>query len=371
MGRLLVVALLVVPFLGCGGQPVPEPVLLGMLQPLHGPARDRGEEARRGAQLAVKELRADEVTVEGRPFTVLHADSGETRETLRAEAVRLLAVNRVVALLGALPPEQGEALLREARLLSAAAVLAGEVPTPPTAAGLLTLGVGPAGRAKALVRFLRDNLRPTRVGLLIDENAALAVNFAEILGRGLHATPALTFDEARYRNADEQASSIKHLLDRKPEAILLALPVQEQPAVLKRLRDAGFTGSTLAGGADTEPSPVLGTSTAPHYRVTVYAGSGLSAAGQRFVKSYREQFGAEPGVTAVLSWEAVRLLAETMSKAGSVRPLRLRELLSNDLEFEGITGPIGFTDRQAVRPLFVVKQTGAESKVERVFSPGE
>jgi len=359
MFRPLHVAFLLAFVIGCGNRPAPEPVVLGMVQPLTGPDRARGEEARRAVQLAVEELLAAEVRVGGREVVFQHADGGDAA-SVRAETVRLLAVNRVPGLLGALAPTPAEAFFREARLMSAPAVLAGEVPTPPAGEGLLALGAGPSARARALARYVRETLKPARAAIVVDENDPTAVVFAGAFAQALRAAPALSFDEVRFAKAETRDAALKQAADKMPEAVLLALPPGDQAAARGKLRDAGYAGPTLAGGADDEANL---DGDAPHYRVTVFAGTDLTAAGQGFVKKYRDRFGVEPGVTAALSWEAARLLAETMSKGDSAGPLKLRELLTAGPEFEGITGPVTFPERQAKRKLFVVRQAGQERTV--------
>src|SRR5262245_24786782 len=79
---------------GCGGRRTPEPGWVGHVAPLSGPERGRGESARRGILLAVEE--ANSASEGGRPLAVRHADGARDA---RAETVRLLAVNRVAALL--------------------------------------------------------------------------------------------------------------------------------------------------------------------------------------------------------------------------------------------------------------------------------
>jgi branched-chain amino acid transport system substrate-binding protein len=372
--RRFLLLVLVVSLVGCGQRPAPEPVFLGMLQPLSGPGRVVGEQARHAVELAVADFAARDIRVNHRELIVLHADSGDSPATVRAETVRLLTINRTPALIGMLPPAEAEVFFREARLLSYPAVLAGEVATPPTGDGLLSLGAGPAVRGRALAKFVRENLKLTKVGVLVDDGDPLAVNLAAAFTRELREEPSVRVEEAHYttpaegtsasKTADDRSAAIKTLVERQPGAVLLGDPVKGR----RWLADAGLNVPTLAGGADTT-APVLDAGPA-QYRVTVFAGTDLTAAGQDFVKKYQSRFGEAPSVAAALSWEAVRLVGETMSAINSPSALRLREELGKQ-PFEGITGPIEFRERQARRRLFAVKTQADTSVVERIFAPGE
>src|SRR5689334_6421116 len=78
---------------GCSRKAEPEVLWVGHLAPLSGPHRERGEEAARAIELLLDQIKAD-----GKKVAVRHVDA-ESKATARAEAVRLLAVNRVLALL--------------------------------------------------------------------------------------------------------------------------------------------------------------------------------------------------------------------------------------------------------------------------------
>src|SRR6516225_6482921 len=85
--------------LGCAPKVGPEPVWVGQLLSLDGPNRAIGQHARQGVEQAVAEVRAAGQTVGGRPLAVLHVDDRGDAATVRAETVRLLTVNKAVALL--------------------------------------------------------------------------------------------------------------------------------------------------------------------------------------------------------------------------------------------------------------------------------
>ena len=124
---------------GCGGK-APQPIRIGHLAPLSGPDRAAGEHARQGTQLAVEEWNADEANGPGRKVAVLHVDAHED-EAAQAEAVRLLSVNRVVALIAGPDGALAETAARAAGPYEAAVVLHGELAAPP--AGVFAVGASP------------------------------------------------------------------------------------------------------------------------------------------------------------------------------------------------------------------------------------
>src|SRR5262245_18612517 len=81
---------------GCA-RATPEPVWIGHLAPLSGPDRRRAEVAVGAMQLMLEEAVEKEQTFAGRRVGVRHVDASDAVKA-RAEAVRLLTVNRVAAL---------------------------------------------------------------------------------------------------------------------------------------------------------------------------------------------------------------------------------------------------------------------------------
>src|SRR5438067_10287813 len=95
---LLFLLLTVAP--GCGASPAPPPIYLGHVTATSAAARGMAEQETLGIRLAIEELtRAGQEKIGDRPVHVKHAETrGEG--AMEAQAVRLAAVSRVVALLG-------------------------------------------------------------------------------------------------------------------------------------------------------------------------------------------------------------------------------------------------------------------------------
>jgi ABC-type branched-subunit amino acid transport system substrate-binding protein len=181
----------------------------------------------------------------------------------------------------------------------------------------------------------------------------------------------VSVQDVRLVSDEKRDPALKQVVDAKPDLVVLGLPATEQSDLRARLKALGYTGPTASGASDTDLPESIATTPEKHYRVTIYAGTDLTARGETFKQTYRERFGEDPPLSAVLSWEAVLYLAESMEKHHSTSSLRLRDTFGKEATFEGITGPVTFPDRQAVRKLFIISEIEGKRSVERVFSPGE
>src|SRR4029077_16794174 len=84
---------------GCHRKSVPEIVYVGHVASFRGPDKLSGEHARQGILLALEEAQGTEGAVsENKRIEVIHVDTGGDLKAVEPAAVRLVAVNRVVAL---------------------------------------------------------------------------------------------------------------------------------------------------------------------------------------------------------------------------------------------------------------------------------
>ncbi len=157
--RWLLAGWLVVALAGCGQRPTAEPIWIGHLAPLSGSNREVGEQARQALQLSLGEALAGDKKIAGHPVAVLHVDSRNDDETVRAETVRLLTVNKVSALIGSLDAALAERMVREAEAFGVPAVVTGEIMGARDTDGTLALGVSSRWRGQVLARLVLEQKR--------------------------------------------------------------------------------------------------------------------------------------------------------------------------------------------------------------------
>jgi branched-chain amino acid transport system substrate-binding protein len=96
---------------------------------------------------------------------------------------------------------------------------------------------------------------------------------------------------------------------------------------------------------------VEGTYFSNHYSV-----DDPSPAVRQFVAAYRKKYGAEPDSIAALSYDATRLLADAIRRAGSTEGKRIRDALADTKDYSGVSGPITMdADRNPIKPAVVLK----------------
>jgi branched-chain amino acid transport system substrate-binding protein len=354
---------------GCGGTTPATPVVFGHVAGLN----DVGGSAQRGIRLAVDQANKDPEHGAGRPVKVLLADPGGKLVTLEAEAVRLVAVNRVQALLGGGTAEEVE------RLDRARAVVVSPCGLRPAAASenVFCTGLFPTFQGQVLARFAREELKAARVAVLVDERREeyrqTAKAFARAWAAAKDATPLTVL---RFGKDVKFAELARRLEEDAPEAVLFAGSVgdlrawrqaNQQPQE-KTEREA----VPVLFGGDEGGLPALlrerATRTGIHM-ATAFVTEGGTPRMQRFTAKYREMFQEEPDATAALAHEGARLLFEAQRRSND-SGRSLREELAALKDFAGLGGPLAFDAEQCVRrPAYVVTVADGKAQTVKHYDP--
>jgi branched-chain amino acid transport system substrate-binding protein len=370
MSRRLLALLVPLALAGCSTRTEPEPIWLGHLAPLSGPDRLRGQSARQGILLAVEEARAEGQTVAGRRVAVRHADTRGQAEVARAETVRLLAVNKVAALLAGPEASLAGEVVQAAGPYEVGVVVPGELPDPPPA-GALALGARPGYRGQVLARYAAKQLKAQRAALLTDARDALATAVAAGFARAWPRRPPRALGEWTYEKEAELDDLVGQVRDWKPGVVLLAARLRDFGKLCARLRTRGVKGPILHGGPDVGAEALrrVAADDPDLYTATVYAYRGLSGRGEKFALQYEKRFGEPPDLFAVQAHDAARLLLEAVQQAQSGERAKVREALLGKEAFEALTGTVSWQERLPRRRLFLLRLRKDEVKLVRTVPP--
>lgn len=347
---------------GCGGPPPPPPIVIGHIAPRSGPQRDRGLDAERAILMAVEEANAAEGQVMGRPVVVLHADSQANPEVAQNSAVRLLAINRVAALIGGENPAVGERLCRTAQQYKAPLLTPAWVPPALLNPYGFCVGPAPPAQGKALAQLADKTLQLSKVAVLTDNRSAASValtaEFVAALGKAKVASQREYDSDKDFERLAREAKDAKAVLVAGTTADLEKLQKEFQKAELSPDVPIFF------GGAEDDNLPLLADSGKNElYWTTVFVVDGGKPNAKEFARKFEERFHRPAGSAAALAYDSARLLFGAIGQAKTIKGDKLREELLNLKDFESLTGALSFDKNQvATRPVFVLQRKDKQTK---------
>lgn len=159
-------------------------------------------------------------------------------------------------------------------------------------------------------------------------------------------------------NKGEQdfSSLVTTLKSKKPDAIFWTAYYAEGALLIKQLRQGGYRGIIAIGDGSNSPKLI---EIARRAAEGVYCFSNpivdYLPGAKKFADDFKKEYNANPGPYSTLAYDGMMLLADAMKRAGSFDKSEIVKALKITDNYEGIAGPISFTDKLTLaRSNFVV-----------------
>ncbi len=359
--RMLFACLFLAGLAGCGRKGEPEPIIIGHVAPLSGVDKARGEQAKQGIALAVEEANAESNRVLGRRVIVTHADTRSDPAEVRPVMKRLLAIDRVCALLGGPEAAALENIGSIAQPANVPFLLAGSPLAPPSGDFVFFTGLTPAAQGKALGQLASAEWPTGKFGIIHDgTHDALVTAFTQAVGKEAVAGSWI------YAGAEKLPALAKDVAVKKLAAVLFAGKPADaiewaQSASVSRLP------VLVADYADTVAALQAASLTSVVYLTTPFAAGDDMPAAKEFSGKFQERYGAPPTAAAALAYDDARIVFEAIRRAKSIEGPTIRKELA-ELHFDGVTGPIAFDKQQsATRTVYIMKLTEGKLRIHKGY----
>jgi branched-chain amino acid transport system substrate-binding protein len=349
-----------------------EPIKIGEIGPLTGKEAAFGQQAHRGIMMAIDEINA-RGGVLGRPLAIVAEDNQSKPGDSATVAKKLISREKVVAIVATGTSSnclEVAPLAQNSRIpLVATTATAPEV-TARRSYVFRSCFIDPF-QGNVLAKFATDSLKAKRVAVLTSVSSSYSVGLSKVFRERLKALGGDVAIEQKFSEGDKdfraQLTAIRTI---KPDAIAITGFYTEAALIMKQARDLGITVPFFGGDGWEAPELIHigGKSVEGSYYASHYSSESTAPEVADFVKKYRERHGETPDSMAPLAYDAVRIIAEAITRAGTTEGPKLRDALAETKNFAGVTGRTTIdADRNASKPaVMLVVKDGRPQFVETI-----
>ena len=324
-----------------------DPIPVGAIEVLSGPNAAYGAAIKAGLELALPEINARGV-LGGRKINLVVEDSaGDKGQAINA-ARKLIGRDHVVGIIG--PTLSNE--------MFAAGPVAQDrhvpiIGTSTTANGITKIGddvfrtslpesdVIPVTLRKAVSRGVKT------IALIYANDDAFSKSGYDVMKAAAEQAGLQIVATESFGSKDTDFSAqLTKIAALHPDAVGISALVEPVAGVLLGARQVGFAPQTLFLGGNGANSPKLG-------EIAGKAADGLivgspwfvgkaTPQNQAFVAAFRKAYERDPDQFSAQAYDAMRIMAAAIDRAGSAEPAKVRDALAQTT-FDGVMGPFSFS----------------------------
>lgn len=336
---------------GCSSteEAVVDPIRIGSIWSLTGFETEMDGPTRDGAKLAVKEINASGL-LGGRQIELVESDV-KRDSTLAAKAVHDASAS-IVSFVGLTDSDPAIGAGKAATSRNLPFITAGATnPKLPQFAGRSTFlaAFGDNVQAAAAAEYAYDSLAGRSAYVLYDNATVYTTvlpGYFKTRWTGLGGTIA---GEAGFDiGANNISAQIAEIQSSGADIIFFSALPDDIVNVVKGVRAAGITVPIVGGdGLDVSilgDSLTAAESNNVYYTTHVFVSHSTSLAMSNFLNNYKAEFGVEPtSAFTALGYDAMKLMAHAIEKAGTTEPEALFDAIESITNFQGITGTISYS----------------------------
>jgi branched-chain amino acid transport system substrate-binding protein len=346
---------------GCGKKDASNEILIGEYGALTGPIASFGQSTHKGIELAIEEINAGGGVLGRKIRLITEDDQGKPEEALTA-VTKLISKDRVSALLGEFASSNSLAAAPFAQQSRIPMLSHGSTNPKVTQVGdyiFRACFIDPF-QGQVMAKFARGSLKLGRVAILRDVESDYSVGLADYFTESFTAAGGVITADESYSAGDKDFNAqLTSLRATNPEAIFIPGYYTEVGLIARQARRLGFAGALLGGdGWDSEKLWEIGGDALHNsFFSNHYSVDNPAPEIRAFVEKFKARHNGEtPDALAALGYDAARVMADAIRRAGSDKPSAIRDALAQTKGFAGITGTITLNaQRDAVKSAVVLE----------------
>jgi branched-chain amino acid transport system substrate-binding protein len=357
---------------GAGGET--GQIVVGYYGDLTGRTSNFGVSTRNGVLMA-----ADEINkaggINGRQITILSEDDEGRPEKAATVVTKLIDQDRVIGLLGEVASGNSLAAAPKAQAAHVPMISPSSTNPAVTQVGdyIFRVCFIDPFQGEVMAKFAANTLKAKTAAIMLDFNSPYSRGLTEFFEKSFTKLGGKVVSKQSYTQGDRdykgQLTSIRSL---NPEVIYVPGYYGEVGVIAKQAKQLDIKAPLLGGDGWDAPQlwELGGDALNGSYISNHYSVEDPSPAIQKFVADFKGRYNVVPDALAALGYDAMRVLADALKRAGTSQGPALRDAIAATKDFPGVTGVITInSERNAVKPAVVLKLQDGKYVYQETINP--
>ena len=350
------------------------PILIGEYASLTGTTATFGQSTDHGIQIAVDEINKAGGVL-GRPIKVIVEDTQSKPETAKTAVLKLINQDHVVALLGEIASSRTLAAAPDAQRAKIPMITPGSTNPTVTQKGdyIFRICFIDPFQGQVMARFAANELHAKKAAILTDIKNDYSVGLAKFFKDEFVKLGGTVVKEASYAEGDAdfkaQLTSIK---DSNPDILVVPGYYTEVGMIANQSKDLNLKVPMLGGdGWDSNKTlEIGGKAIEGSYFTNHYAADDPNPIVQDFIKKYKSLYHETPDAMAALGYDSMRVLADSIKRAGSDNPTKIRDAIAQTKDYPAVTGNVTIDEnRNAKKAITVIQIKDGNFHLAKAIQP--
>ncbi len=359
---------------GGGGASDTGPIKVGFYGDLTGSTATFGKSSQEGIELALEEINKQPPL--GRPLELISEDDQGKPQNATTAVNKLTSQDQVVAVLGEVASSRSLAAAPTCQNAKIPMITPASTNPEVTRVGdyIFRICFIDPFQGSVMAKFALGTLKAKRAAILWDVKNDYSKGLQQFFKETFTAGGGQVVSEPSFSegdtNFDAQLNTIKQA---KPDVIFVPGYYTEVGTIARQARDQGITIPLLGGDGWDSPKLFEGAGNALEgcYMSNHYSAESDAPEVQTFIAAYKAKFGGKvPDAMAALGFDAAKILADAITRAGGTDSEKLRDAIGQTKDYSGVTGKITLDDkRNANKAAVVMRIKGKEFKYVETVNP--
>ncbi len=352
------------------------PIRVGVFMDLSGQTSSFGQSSVNAIRLAVEEINGAG-GIGGRPVELVIEDDQGRPEQAATVVTKLVDQAEVVAILGEVASSNTLAAAPIAQRAKVPMITPSSTNPKITEVGdyVFRICFIDPFQGSVMARFAAGSLGAKTAAILLDVNSDYSRGLTQFFTEAFTELGGTIVDTQSYAQTDRDFSGqLTALKAKDPDVIYVPGYYTQAGVIALQARQLGIRATLLGGDGWDAPQlfELGGEAIQGSFISNHYSADDPAPQIQRFVETYRAKHGADPDGMAALGYDAMRILADAIVRAGTTEAAALRDAIAATREFAGVTGVISIDEnRNAVKPAVILEVGDGKFVYRETIQPGD